>query len=149
MVIGHLLFCLAEAGSWTDWLAALSNKLYQITPPRHGCRDLFEKKKGILFGVPGAFTPGCSKTHLPGYVGKSAALKEAGAEVNLATNRCRRSCVLSLYGSCSPGFNDYPLCAQVVACVTVNDAFVAQAWADANGAGGKARAARCPLQPES
>ena len=30
--------------------------------------DLFKDKKGIIFGVPGAFTPGCSKTHLPGYV---------------------------------------------------------------------------------
>ena len=49
--------------------------------------------------MPGAFTPGCSKTHLPGYVGKSAALKEAGAEVNMATNPCPRSCVLSLYRS--------------------------------------------------
>ncbi|RME24121.1 MAG: peroxiredoxin [Deltaproteobacteria bacterium] len=24
--------------------------------------------KHVLFGVPGAFTPGCSKTHLPGYI---------------------------------------------------------------------------------
>jgi 2-Cys peroxiredoxin 5 len=31
-------------------------------------RKLFEGKKGIIFGVPGAFTPGCDKTHLPGYV---------------------------------------------------------------------------------
>ena len=23
-------------------------------------------KKVVMFGVPGAFTPGCSKTHLPG-----------------------------------------------------------------------------------
>ena len=29
-------------------------------------QDVFKGKKGILFGVPGAFTPGCSKTHLPG-----------------------------------------------------------------------------------
>ncbi len=25
-------------------------------------------KKVVIFGVPGAFTPGCSKTHLPGRV---------------------------------------------------------------------------------
>ena len=43
--------------------------------------DLFKGKKGILFGVPGAFTPGCSKTHLPGYVADYDKLKDAGAEV--------------------------------------------------------------------
>ncbi len=25
-------------------------------------------KKVVIFGVPGAFTPGCSKTHLPGRI---------------------------------------------------------------------------------
>lgn len=33
----------------------------------------------MLFGVPGAFTPGCSNTHLPGYVAKADELKAAGA----------------------------------------------------------------------
>jgi 2-Cys peroxiredoxin 5 len=28
----------------------------------------FATGKHVLFAVPGAFTPGCSKTHLPGYV---------------------------------------------------------------------------------
>ncbi|XP_073410715.1 peroxiredoxin-5, mitochondrial [Dendrobates tinctorius] len=44
-------------------------------------RDVFGKKKGVLFGVPGAFTPGCSNTHLPGYVTQSDDLKSRGAEV--------------------------------------------------------------------
>eukprot|EP00891_Asterochloris_glomerata_P005704 jgi/Astpho2/5704/Aster-02941 len=44
-------------------------------------RDLFKGKKGILFGVPGAFTPGCSKTHLPGYVSDSEKFKKLGVEV--------------------------------------------------------------------
>merc|ERR1712112_300247 len=35
-------------------------------------------KKFIIFGVPGAFTPGCSKTHLPGYVAHSEDLKGKG-----------------------------------------------------------------------
>ncbi|XP_031833213.1 peroxiredoxin 5 [Nomia melanderi] len=35
-------------------------------------------KKIIVFAVPGAFTPGCSKTHLPGYIQKSGDLKSKG-----------------------------------------------------------------------
>jgi 2-Cys peroxiredoxin 5 len=35
-------------------------------------------KKIILFGVPGAFTPGCSKTHLPGYVADYEKFKSKG-----------------------------------------------------------------------
>lgn len=30
-------------------------------------RDLYENKRIIIFGLPGAFTPTCSTTHLPGY----------------------------------------------------------------------------------
>ncbi|XP_065052192.1 peroxiredoxin-5, mitochondrial-like [Rhopilema esculentum] len=43
--------------------------------------DLFKDKKGIIFGVPGAFTPGCSKTHLPGYVDDFDKLKAKGVAV--------------------------------------------------------------------
>lgn len=32
----------------------------------------------MLFAVPGAFTPGCSKTHLPGYVENADKLKADG-----------------------------------------------------------------------
>jgi len=38
-------------------------------------------KKGVIFAVPGAFTPGCSKTHLPGYVENAAALKAKGVDL--------------------------------------------------------------------
>ena len=34
----------------------------------------------MVFGVPGAFTPGCSKTHLPGYVEKAADIKGQGVQ---------------------------------------------------------------------
>lgn len=43
--------------------------------------DLFKGKKGVIFAVPGAFTPGCSKTHLPGFVNDVDALKSKGVEV--------------------------------------------------------------------
>merc|ERR1711963_477907 len=34
--------------------------------------------KHVIMGVPGAFTPTCSKTHLPGYVAKAEELKAQG-----------------------------------------------------------------------
>ena len=39
-------------------------------------RPLFGKI--VVFAVPGAFTPGCSKTHLPGYGAKSEEMKRQG-----------------------------------------------------------------------
>merc|ERR1712121_208854 len=52
--------------------------------------ELFGQKKGVLFGVPGAFTPGCSKTHLPGYVDLYDALLTKGVELVacVAVNDC-------------------------------------------------------------
>ncbi|XP_013778714.1 peroxiredoxin-5, mitochondrial-like [Limulus polyphemus] len=68
---------------------------------------LFAGKRGVLFAVPGAFTPGCSKTHLPGYVEKFEKLKEKGIEI--------------------------------VACVSVNDPFVMEAWGKNHQAENKIR----------
>ena len=59
--------------------------------------ELFSGKKVVLFAVPGAFTPTCSKAHLPGYV----TLFDNFIEKNV----------------------------DIVACLSVNDAFVMQAWA--------------------
>lgn len=41
--------------------------LFENTPGNKvNIADLCAGKKVVIFGVPGAFTPGCSKTHLPG-----------------------------------------------------------------------------------
>merc|ERR1711973_297472 len=42
--------------------------------------ELCAGKKVVVFGVPGAFTPGCSKTHLPGYVSRAEELKGKGVD---------------------------------------------------------------------
>jgi glutaredoxin/glutathione-dependent peroxiredoxin len=42
--------------------------------------ELFKGKRVVVFSVPGAFTPTCSKTHLPSFVQNSSALKAKGID---------------------------------------------------------------------
>lgn len=42
--------------------------------------DIFAGKKVVMFAVPGAFTPGCSVTHLPGFVVNADKIKAAGVD---------------------------------------------------------------------
>ena len=42
--------------------------------------DIFSGKKVVLFAVPGAFTPGCSLTHLPGFVVNADKIKAQGVD---------------------------------------------------------------------
>ena len=42
--------------------------------------EIFKGKKVLLFAVPGAFTPGCSVTHLPGYVVNADKIKARGVD---------------------------------------------------------------------
>lgn len=42
--------------------------------------DVFAGKKVVFFAVPGAFTPGCSMTHLPGFVVNADAIKARGVD---------------------------------------------------------------------
>lgn len=65
---------------------------------------LFAGKNAIMFSVPGAFTPTCSK-QLPEYVAEAELLHKKG--INL------------------------------IVCLSVNDAFTMQAWAEANNVGDK------------
>ena len=74
-------------------------------PKKVSSAEVLGSGKVVLFAVPGAFTPGCSKTHLPGFVQDADKLKAKGIDT--------------------------------IACVSVNDAFVMQAWADAQGVGDK------------
>jgi peroxiredoxin len=50
--------------------------------------QLFDGKKVVMFAVPGAFTPGCSLTHLPGYVVLADQIKAKGVDsiICLAVN---------------------------------------------------------------
>jgi len=50
--------------------------------------DVFKGKKVVVFAVPGAFTPTCSKEHLPGFVRQAEAFRKKGIDevVCLAVN---------------------------------------------------------------
>ena len=50
--------------------------------------DLFGNKNILLFAVPGAFTPGCSLNHLPGFISNRSELYSKGIDqiVCLAVN---------------------------------------------------------------
>lgn len=67
--------------------------------------DVFKGKKVVLFSVPGAFTPTCSKQHLPSYLANYDKIKAQGVDT--------------------------------IACMSVNDVFVMDAWGKDKGVGDK------------
>ena len=66
---------------------------------------VFAGRKVVLFAVPGAFTPTCSKNHLPGFLKEIDAIKAKGIDT--------------------------------IACTSVNDVHVMNAWAKASGTEGR------------
>lgn len=71
-------------------------------PQTKSTHELLGSGKVVLFAVPGAFTPGCSKQHLPGFVQGAEQLTGKGVDT--------------------------------IACISVNDAWVMDAWAQSQGA---------------
>ncbi|MFZ5690820.1 MAG: peroxiredoxin [Pseudomonadota bacterium] len=47
--------------------------------------EVFKGRKVVLFAVPGAFTPTCTKNHLPGFVANAAAIKAKGIDAIAVT----------------------------------------------------------------
>ena len=55
-------------------------------PETISTHDLCLGKKVVLFAVPGAFTPGCSMTHLPGFVVEADNIKAKGVDSIICTS---------------------------------------------------------------
>lgn len=47
---------------------------------------IFAGRKVVLFAVPGAFTPTCSKNHMPGFVAAADAIKAKGVDTIACTS---------------------------------------------------------------
>jgi peroxiredoxin len=64
-----------------DTIPAATFKIMGAEGPQDISSDeIFAGKKVVLFAVPGAFTPGCSVTHLPGFVVKADEIKAKGVD---------------------------------------------------------------------
>jgi peroxiredoxin len=60
-----------------------SLKIRKVTPTgvdEVSTDDFFRGRKVVLFSLPGAFTPTCSNSHLPGYVANADAIKKRGVD---------------------------------------------------------------------
>lgn len=71
-----------------DKIPSVTLKVMGADGPQNVTTDeLFNGKKVVMFAVPGAFTPGCSMTHLPGYVvNADSILEKADSIICLSVN---------------------------------------------------------------
>jgi peroxiredoxin len=60
--------------------AATFKTMTEDGPEEMSTAEVFAGKKVVLFGVPGAFTPGCTNNHLPGYLENFDAIKARGVD---------------------------------------------------------------------
>ena len=60
--------------------SVILNYMTEKGPKSITTEELFSGKKVVLFALPGAFTPTCSKSHLPGYVVRSDDLFAKGVD---------------------------------------------------------------------
>ena len=84
-LVPEVTFKLREDGDWREKTSS----------------DFFKGRRVVVFALPGAFTPTCSSSHLPGYTVLSKNLKAIGIDE--------------------------------IFCLSVNDAFVMNAWAKDQG----------------
>ncbi|MBA2125825.1 peroxiredoxin [Hyphomicrobium methylovorum] len=49
-------------------------------PTKKSSKDVFSGRKIALFAVPGAYTPTCTKTHMPGFVNRIEEFKARGID---------------------------------------------------------------------
>lgn len=66
-------------------------------------------KKVVLFSVPGAFTPGCSAKHLPGFIENLPELKKKGVDI-VATIAFNDAWVMSAWGKANGIKDDSIVC---------------------------------------
>jgi len=76
--------------------STVMNQMTSDGPAELSSDELFSGKKVVLFALPGAFTPTCSASHLPGFVANADKIKAKGADD--------------------------------IVCLSVNDAWVMDAW---------------------
>jgi len=68
-----------------DKLPNLDNVLFENSPGNQVDLSEFTKGKALIIGVPAAFSPSCSNSHVPGYINHKA-LKNAGNVFVVAVN---------------------------------------------------------------